>query len=235
MRFFMIPTSVGIQRYREWWHDLEKSIRVHFRPAIDTGHAVSHSMDMCMTNHPLRKAHDIGEQITRQIARSAQIFATVHANQARDRLPAHATLFYADGSDVSFDLPLCFGFNCIIHEILRKADSYPQPTGLVIIMPGMVLPEEPGHGQFMMYIETVETPGVVVHTPMDDMLSGNGPARSTPFKIYRSQVQFPTDILARILAANASEDEDDDRPLFQEREEPIYFSGAACNQHGRPN
>lgn len=213
----------------------EKSIRVHFHRAIDTGHAVSHSMDMCMTNQSLRKAQDIGGQITRQIARSAQIFATVHANQARDRLPAHATLFYADGSDVSFDLPLCFGFNCIIHEILRKADSYPQPTGLVIIMPGMVLPEDPTRTQFMMYIETVETPGVVVHTPMDEMLSGNGPERSTPFKVYRSKVHFPTDILARILAANASDEQEADQPLFQEFEEPVYFSGAACNQHGRPN
>lgn len=188
-----------------------------------------------MTPHTTSKDQKIGEQITRQIARSAQIFATVHANQTRDRLPAHATLFYPDGSDVSFDLPLCFGFKCIIHEIQRKSDSHPEPTGLVIILPGLVLPEEPGRGQFMMYIETDEIPGVVVHTPMDDMFAAKGTARTSPFKVSRSQMRFPTDILARVLAANAADEVEPDRPLFLDYEEPVYFSGAACNQHGRPN
>lgn len=189
-----------------------------------------------MSNSSSQAAAAIGAEITRQIGRSAHVFATVHANQPMERLPAYATLFYDDGSDVSFELPPCFGFNCIIDTLRSRSNTEPPPVGLVIILPSLVIPDDPGAVQFMLYIETTTTPGVLMYAPATSILRRPGSSLEAPLRVYRSTDRFPTDILTRILAANdGSYEVDGDSPLFEDAERPEFFTLSACHVRGTVN
>lgn len=162
------------------------------------------------------------------VARAMDVFSVVHLNQHAASLGPFGTIFFDDGTDVSFELSDCLSLHCILLDLRARLLPECPPRGLVMFLPGLTNGSTREH-DCAVYVEVRERfGGMILGTRLAELQKVSASDKSEiQMSVSPAGISMPDDLLERVVAANAG-GADADARLISDLETPPVLRGFDC-------